>query len=209
MKNKTLALTIAATILGASSFALAQGPGKPCGGHGRGAHFFDELDANKDGVVTQAEMLQKRLEHFDKMDANRDGKLTKEERAAMHDKFAKERFAQKDTNKDGKLSGDELKHFPQKLLERIDTNKDGAITLAELEANKPKMREGRDGKGRGPWGSDETITKDQVKAKVTEHFTRMDANKDGKLTKDELKGPRHHGKRHGWGHKRGERGEGA
>ena len=71
--------------------ALAQdgGPapeGKPPMHHGPGK-FFDKLDADKDGSVTEQEFLDVHKKKFAEMDANKDGKITKDEmesrRAAM------------------------------------------------------------------------------------------------------------------------------
>jgi Ca2+-binding EF-hand superfamily protein len=200
--KKTFAFSLAAAALltAGSSVALAHGPGGEChGGKGGGpAAHFEELDANKDGAVSQAELLQKRGEHFDKADANKDGKLTKEERQAMHEARKQERFAKHDANKDGKLTKDELGKMPEHFQKRVDANGDGAITQAELAAHKGP---GHDKRGRGPdKDGDKVVTRDEMKAKVSEHFTRLDENKDGKLTKDEL-GKGHHGK--GRGHDKG------
>jgi Ca2+-binding EF-hand superfamily protein len=198
--TKTFAFSLAALITAGSSVALAHGPGDgEChGGPGRGpgAHF-EELDTNKDGSVTQAEFLAHGEARFAQADTNKDGKLTKEERQAAHQAHMKERFAKHDTNKDGKLTKDELGKMPEEFQKRVDSNGDGAITQAEMEAAKGKMHE-KHGRGPGDPMGDKTVTREDMKAKAVEHFTRMDANKDGKVTKDELK--QGHGKGHGRGH---------
>lgn len=63
------------------------GPGKHGWGH-RGGHRGGGMmmgrmaDANKDGVITQAEFTAAALQRFDRMDTNHDGVVTKEERQA-------------------------------------------------------------------------------------------------------------------------------
>jgi hypothetical protein len=79
-----------------------------------------------------------------------------------------ERF---DENKDGKLAKAEL---PERMAERMmesDLDKDGVITLEELAAPG----------GVAPTPSTDTRSPDQILA-------RLDANKDGKLTGEEIPG---------------------
>lgn len=47
-----------------------------------GGRMFDRADANKDGKVTEAEMLAGALARFDATDANKDGVITPDERRA-------------------------------------------------------------------------------------------------------------------------------
>jgi Ca2+-binding EF-hand superfamily protein len=196
--TKTIGFSLAALLLAGSSVALAHGPGDgEChGGPGRGpgAHF-DELDTNKDGTVSQAEFLAQGDARFAQADTNKDGKLTKEERKAAWDAHMKERFAKHDKNGDGKLTKDELGNMPEEFQKRLDTNGDGAITQAEMASHKGEMHK-KHGKGPGDPMGDKTVTREEAKAKATQFFTELDTNKDGKLTKDELKAG-HHGRRHG------------
>jgi Ca2+-binding EF-hand superfamily protein len=89
-------------------------------GSERSAEWFDKLDLNKDGYVTQDEMRQahesrraemqaKMEERFKEADANNDGQLSLEELQAKMPRLA-ERFSTLDTDKNGFLSKDELKH---------------------------------------------------------------------------------------------------
>jgi hypothetical protein len=197
--NKTIGFSLAALLLAGSSVALAHGPGDgEChGGRGRGpgAHF-DQLDTNKDGSLSQAEFLAKGDARFAQADTNKDGKLTKEERQAVHQAHMKERFAKHDKNGDGKLTKDELGRMPEQFQKRLDSNGDGAITQAEMAAHRGEMMKNH-GKGPGDGMGDKTVTREEAKAKATQFFTALDANKDGKLTKDELKAGHHRGRRHG------------
>ncbi len=82
-----------------------------------------------------------------------------------------DRLMQLDENKDGKLSKDEVPGRAKSLVERADANEDGVTTREELQAMVSR--------GRGPGGPG-----------GAEFFLRMfeerDANKDGKLSGDEI-----------------------
>lgn len=95
-----------------------------------------------------------------------------------------------DKNEDGKLTKDELPERMQSLLARADENEDGALTkeellkLAEREGafggpgpGGPGGREGGPGPG-GPGGGPGEF--------VTRFLEQNDANKDGKLSGDEI-----------------------
>lgn len=90
-----------------------------------------------------------------------------------------ERFKSWDKNKDGKLTAEELPS--ERLLEWLDTNKDGVITLEEAKkamANRP--REG------GARGDRPQLTEAQRKQRLEARFKERDANNDGKLTAGEI-----------------------
>jgi hypothetical protein len=77
---KYLPLVIAAagiaTLIGTRSFADSHAMG-PDGGHGRWGHWmFQEMDANKDGKVTQAEIDAFEAARAAEIDADHDGKIT-------------------------------------------------------------------------------------------------------------------------------------
>jgi Ca2+-binding EF-hand superfamily protein len=85
----------------------------------RSGQWFDKLDADKDGYVTQQEMKQARetrrghmrekaAEHFKAADANSDGQLSLDEVQARMPRLA-ERFSTLDADKNGLLSKEELK----------------------------------------------------------------------------------------------------
>jgi Ca2+-binding EF-hand superfamily protein len=89
----------------------------------RSGDWFDKLDLNKDGYVTQDEMKQARdTRHrnhgdmkekmearFKEADANGDGQLSLDEVQAKMPRLA-DRFTTLDSDKNGLLSKDELKH---------------------------------------------------------------------------------------------------
>lgn len=124
--------------------------------------IFEEIDANKDGIISKKEFDAFNNKHFKEMDANHDGKITIEEFEAAHstphedhcdephqgfgqqhgyddehsDAFISRRFEGADTNHDGGLSREEAKSMPMILehFDEIDANKDGKVTTEELKA---------------------------------------------------------------------------
>lgn len=89
----------------------------------RSGEWFDKIDLNKDGYLTQDEMKQAREtrhgkrgdmkekmeQRFKEADANADGQISLDEAQAKMPKIA-ERFSTLDADKNGLLSKDELKH---------------------------------------------------------------------------------------------------
>ncbi len=109
-------------------------------------------------------------QHFQKLDKNNDGSLDRKE-AAGHERLVKH-FDEIDANKDGKVSKEEMhahhaasreKH-KEKFEEKFkgaDKSGDGALTKAEVESGKMPH--------------------------IAKNFDQIDANKDGKVTQEELK----------------------
>lgn len=126
-------------------------------------------------------------------------------------------FSQMDKDGDGKLSKEEMPERMQQGMERLDTNKDGFVDKAEIEQMMERFREGRPGgpgargegrpgspEGRRPGGpggmpsfddmfnrldanGDGKITKDEARERMKEQFDKVDANSDGGIDKDEMR----------------------
>jgi len=86
----------------------------------RSGEWFDKLDLNKDGYVTQEETKQAREtrrgemkgmmeERFKEADVNSDGQLSLDEAQAKVPRLA-ERFSALDADKNGLLSKEEIRH---------------------------------------------------------------------------------------------------
>ena len=106
---------------------------------------FEELDADGNGEVTQAEMAAHRDARFATVDTNGDGKLTLDEMQAEARKKADERTANMlrefDKNGDNALSQDEL---PQprragKMFGHMDADGSGGISAEEFAEAQTRM----------------------------------------------------------------------
>ena len=124
---------------------------------GQDGPCLQELDKNKDGVVSKKEFEAFHADRFKELDANKDGKLSEEEmdhdmgenranrpmRQLGQDPFDR-RFDEVDINHDGGLSKDEAEiGMPMlfKHYDEIDANKDGKMTKEEVIESMRKMHE--------------------------------------------------------------------
>jgi Ca2+-binding EF-hand superfamily protein len=131
---------------------------------------FAQTSPAASATPDRATMMQQHFDqHFAKSDKNGDGFIDHNEAAG--NKRLSEHFDEIDTNKDGKLSKDELKaHFAAhhaKSHEKFEAkfkaaDKDGDGALSKEEAQAAKMPH------------------------IVKNFDAIDANKDGKVTPDEL-----------------------
>ncbi|MFT4178716.1 MAG: EF-hand domain-containing protein [Thermomonas sp.] len=140
-----------------------------------------KIDANGDGVITKAEAaaFPKLAQRFDQLDVNKDGKLSADERRAMHPRNGRDGarmhearatlFADADANKDGRLSRDEF------IVEH-------SARAAEREQQRAQRA--------GEAGKQKPARPQPTEAERQQHigamFDRMDANKDGTVTKAEF-----------------------
>ena len=105
-----------------------------------------------------------------------------------------ERLRAADTNADGLLSRTEAAALPRiaERFDAIDANADGQVSFDELRGSRHKARGERFLK-RLDADNDGKVSKAEALAKATERFDRVDANKDGFITAEEL--PARHGHR--------------
>ncbi len=97
--RKTTLLLAGATAFGLALAGTAGAAEQPS--HGK---FFDKLDTNKDGVITQVEARAARTRHFDRLDRDHDGTISLEE---LHAKGAR-RFLRFDLDGDGRITREEM-----------------------------------------------------------------------------------------------------
>jgi Ca2+-binding EF-hand superfamily protein len=201
-------LTLTALVIG-SGLALAGTvlAGTDCHA-GKGGGRMSHLDADKDGKVTLAEIVQSRQSWLRDFDANKDGAVTRAEFdagfQARRSEHVKQMFAKQDANKDGVISREESA-LPARWFARIDANSDGKLTREEL--SRPPARPGA---GAGEHGgmfnkldtnSDGKVDSAETQASAEQMLKRLDKNGDGSLDASELNqqgghgrpGPRGHG----------------
>lgn len=112
-------------------------------------------------------------------------------------------FKDLDTNADGIVTKPEIAAAQEKMLaeaaagakqkfveefQKLDTNKDGMLSMAEFTAAAPNVRARASVDARldkYDANNDGKITLDEVRGPVLANFDRLDANKDGVLTPNE------------------------
>mgnify|MGYP006174967259 CR=1 FL=1 len=68
--------------------------------------WFTEIDVNKKGEVTRADFLKYRMKSFEQLDANKDGQLTEKEATQLP--AISQRFKELDKDQSGALSPSEF-----------------------------------------------------------------------------------------------------
>jgi Ca2+-binding EF-hand superfamily protein len=141
------------------------GPGGPGYGHmgpgyqgmGRGGRMMGgygfrgrQIDANDNGVISDAEAARHFESRFVVLDADSDGALTRDEflrfrppfwagdRAALEtlEKRYEARLTSMDSNKDGKVEKGEYMAFHRKQFAAADSNKDGKVGVWEYRSQR-------------------------------------------------------------------------
>ena len=113
----------------------------------------------------------------------------------MHGERTPPMFGQFDKNKDGRVSREEAREGMDRLFTEADTNKDGFISTEEMQAHHRAMREQFRQSMRDYWKKADTdgdgaLSKAEAEAgkmpRLVRDFEKLDKNKDGKLTQDEI-----------------------
>jgi Ca2+-binding EF-hand superfamily protein len=166
-----------------------------------------------DKTMTRAEMVAMVREHFGQMDANKDGSITTAEIAETRGKWVGKH---KGFEGHGDHAMRFEKRDPNAAFDRLDTNKDGSISRDEfakaheerverrVEIREMRKEDAKDGKqarhsmrmhhGGGFGGrmivmadtnKDGQITLAEAEALALQHFDQMDTNHDGQVTPEE------------------------
>ncbi|MBY5789883.1 calcium-binding protein [Rhizobium leguminosarum bv. viciae] len=204
-RNKLILAALSSTLIfGAAAGAVfaapgdgpRQHPGRHGPMHGPGPAGFRE--------ITYVRMLKQ-------FDTNKDGQISKDEATAGIDKI----FAAIDTNKDGSLTPGEIRAYRQTQMQAMrdqrkqeaGENKDANAAAATADNNDHgrSPREGHDGRDGHRWmrhggnimrasimmhrvDTDENgqISKQEATAAFDKLFARMDRNKDGVISIDDM-----------------------
>ena len=151
-------------------------------GGGRGGDRLQALDTDKDGRISRTEANAGNAgfaARFTEMDANKDGYLDRSDRELRMTRERAAFFGGADANKDGKLSRDE---FVVEQGARGAERREQFAKRAETAGKPPKARQ--------------APTDAEQLQRAGAAFDRMDANKDGTVTKAEFDAakPMHGGK---------------
>ncbi len=172
MTGKTLSALALAGIAAAALATAALAEKKPLDGPDGPMMLqrFDEMDADKDGKVTEAEIEAWHTARFTAADADKNGQLSADELTAMQIARMQERMAERskkmierlDVNADGQPSAEELAKMGKREtpFQRADADGDGGISKEEAQAamdhggrgGKHGKRGHGHGEGRGPGG---------------------------------------------------------
>ena len=101
-----------------------------------------------------------------------------------------------DINADGLITLDEAQVHPRFAARfgDVDANRDGQLDQAEMNAHREKMRTEMHSRGEERWKAadkdgDGLISRDEAAAmpRMAEHFDRLDANTDGRVSREEMR----------------------
>lgn len=169
------------------------------------SRLFSQVDTNRDGFVTKAELdaleakrgdkasdrSERRAQRFDPgrifvhLDTNKDGKVTRAEADAARTSHV--------VSTDGKPAEAHAVAFGG-LFERADANKDGVITRPEFDAIAARASARHSGAHRGFGGrmfetsdlnKDGRVSLAEAQQSALQHFDQADLNRDGKVTREE------------------------
>jgi Ca2+-binding EF-hand superfamily protein len=208
-------ILITAVGLMAGTAALAQTPPAPVAPPAPPAPMAHPMH---DRVMTRAETVQMVREHFGKIDADKNGVITKAEIDGLHTEMSKDfkgfqgghvmtmgdpnaAFDRLDANKDGSISREEFAsardHRFERRIERRETIKEGEQSPKDgKEVRRHVMRMHGPGRFGGRMivmadtNSDGQITLAEAEAMALQHFDQMDTNKDGQVTREERRAGR-------------------
>ncbi len=93
-----------------------------------------------------------------------------------------------DANGDGKVTKAEIMPHLTKKFDRVDVNKDGKVTKAEVGEHVSKRIERRVGHVFSQFDAndDGIMTKPELQSQVDKQFARLDTDKDGEVSRQEM-----------------------
>lgn len=168
MKKLTIGLSALALGIGGVAYAAHHGPDGPMSradAETRANAMFAKMDANNDGVLTEADRearkAARKSEMFAKIDADSNGQISRDEFMAFehkgmraghkghgkgHHRMGKGHggmmmHKMADADGDGSISKAEFTAAALKRFDKADANNDGTVTPEERQAMHAQMRE--------------------------------------------------------------------
>jgi|GEM_PF-981317 len=92
-----------------------------------------------------------------------------------------------DANRDGRLTYEEMRARAHARFARLDVNRDGRLTREEVRESRQDRRGDRVERR---FGEDGVMTREEFRRRADERFARLDANRDGRLTPEEMRSQR-------------------
>ncbi len=117
-------------------------------------------------LAQACDVKQQGVTYFQEMDKNGDGAISKKE----FDTYHKAHFSEMDTNKDGKVTQAEMDAAHGKKVEKCNVGLDSRFEKSDIN-------------------NDGVLSKDEAEIgmpAVFSHFDEFDANKDGKVSSQEM-----------------------
>lgn len=100
---------------------------------------FGRFDANKDGVITTAEIDESHARFADKV-RHSEGGRPNARRMLGGRGFGGRMIVRADSNKDGRITLAEAEALAMQHFDRLDTNRDGQVTPEERRAGRPMIK---------------------------------------------------------------------
>ena len=165
--------------------------------------YIKRLDADKDGKISKDEFARARKERFAMRDLNEDGRLDLEdmppgmrermgrwrEGRAAEGKEGKDGKDGKEARKDeGPSTMDRLLRRTDRRFARLDKNGDGVIDAADLTAQSSERTAFASQRFLRRFDADKDgkVTRDEFNRFAKERFTNLDLDDDGKITEADL-----------------------
>lgn len=104
-----------------------------------------------------------------------------------------ENFSRLDKNGDGAVSLDEMTERQRDFFARADSNADGKLTQEEMRAFAQERRAEIKARRFPDENKDGVVSRQEYTSAYDRRFEELDADRDGKLTEDEIRAPRRGG----------------
>ena len=164
--------------------------------------MFERADADKNGTLSEAEVLASAERIFERRDGNKDGALDTADARPMkgkghHGKGGEDRaermLKRLDVNGDGKVSQEEMLQRASETFERFDADKNHEVTKAEVDAKRDAFRDAREAfrtvkatDGEAKEAARKALEEARMDRMGGRMFRHADSDRNDALTKAEL-----------------------